>query len=669
MGYFITDDEQKLVWQQGGETVWIQPWGKNTLRVRCTMGPTPLDLPGALLEPNPATPKIRSDENQATITNGLLTCAISTRGGIRFLREDTGAVLLEESDPDFFLPPERKYKARSSELFHIEQRFKSFKDERFYGLGQYPHGYLNQKGCVLDLNQRNNQVPIPFLLSSRGYGFVWHNPAIGRVELGSNGTRWVAEAARQIDYLVMAADSYADLMTRYADATGYPPVMPEWATGFWQCKLRYRNQEELLDVAREYKRRGLPLSVIVIDFFAWSLQGDWRFDPASWPDPAAMVQELADMGVKVMVSIWPTVNALSENFATLRDQGWLVRTERGLPAQMAFYDNRPEGPINLQYYDSTHPEARAFIWDRVRDGYYKYGIKVWWLDACEPEFYPADYDNLRLHLGNGLEVANLYPLLHEKGFYEGMKAEGEDDVFTLCRAGWLGSQRYGASIWSGDIDSTFESLQEQVCAGLNMALSGIPWWNTDIGGFKHGNITSDYFRELIVRWFQYGVFCPVCRLHGVRGTFDITKPSSSGDDNELWSFGDEAYHILRDYLFLRERLRPYILEQMQVAHETGHPVMRPLFFDFEDDEGCIPVDDQFMFGPDIMVAPVLFQGAVQRSVYLPDGVQWTDVWTGEALDGGQSITAQAPLERIPVYLRGIDSRIGSAFMTDNQAGR
>jgi alpha-D-xyloside xylohydrolase len=661
MGFFKESDDQTLVWQSGGETVWVQPWGKNTLRVRGTMAPAPLDLPGALLAPKPTTATITIGEQQATITNGTLSGEISVDGRIRFLRPDTGAILLEEPAHDFFDPPEREYKARSSESYHIQVRFKSYDGERFYGLGQYPHGHLDQKGCVLDLLQRNNQVPIPFLLSSRGYGFIWHNPAVGRVELGLNGTRWVAESSRQIDYLVLAGDSYPELMTRYADATGYPALMPEFATGFWQCKLRYRNQEELLNVAREYKKRGLPLSIIVIDFFHWTMQGDWRFDAQAWPDPGAMVQELAEMGVRVMVSIWPTVNPYCDNHKTMREKGWLVRTERGLPMQLSGRDNHPDGPVSLQHYDSTHPEARKFIWEQVREGYYQYGIKVWWLDACEPEIRPEDHDNLRYYLGNGLEVANLYPLLHEQGFYEGMKAEGEEDVILLCRAGWLGSQRYAASIWSGDIDSTFESLQVQVRAGLNMALSGIPWWNTDIGGFKHGDIESDYFRELIVRWFQYGVFCPVCRLHGVRRKFSTSNPMDSGADNELWSFGDEAYQILKGYLFLRERLRPYILEQMRLAHETGQPMMRPLFYDFESDDACIPVDDQFMFGPEIMVAPVLFEGTVERSVYLPDGTQWTDVWTGEVLDGGQTITVQAPLDRIPVYLRGTDNPLSDLF--------
>jgi alpha-D-xyloside xylohydrolase len=292
-----------------------------------------------------------------------------------------------------------------------------------------------------------------------------------------------------------------------------------------------------------------------------------------------------------------------------------------------------------------NPEARRFVWERVREGYYKLGIRVWWLDACEPGDEWVDFDNLHFYLGNGLEVASLYPLLHEQGFYESMRAEGEEDVFLLCRAGWLGSQRYAASIWSGDIDSTFESLQQQVRAGLNMALSGIPWWNTDIGGFKHGDTSTAYFRELIVRWFQYGVFCPICRLHGVREPFDLDNPTGTGRDNEVWSFGDDVYALLKDLLFLRERLRPYIMEQMQVAHQTGIPVMRPLFFDFQGDE-------QFMFGPDILVAPVLFQGAVDRDVYLPAGIHWTDAWTGESYTGGQWLKAAAPLERIPVFLRG-----------------
>ena len=417
------------------------------------------------------------------------------------------------------------FKPLGSDLYPITAEFEAAEGERFYGLGQHQHGLLDQKGCVIDLWHRNTEVSIPFLVSNRGYGFLWHNPAVGRVELGRNATRWVAEASRQLDYWVTAG-SYAEIMAHYADATGHAPMLPAWAAGFWQCKLRYASQEELLAVAREYRRRGLPLDVIVADFFHWTRMGEWRFDPIAWPDPAAMVAELDALGVKLMVSIWPAVNPGAETYAEMERRGLLVRAERGIPSHMVFTDVRADGPVHLRYYDATHPEARRFIWGRVREGYYRHGIKVWWLDACEPEIYPPDHENLRYHLGNGLEVGGLYPLLHQQAFYDGMKAEGETDVVTLCRSAWAGSQRYGAAVWSGDIASTFEALGDQVHAGLNIGLSGIPWWTSDIGGFHGGDPASPYFRELIVRWFQYGVFCPLFRLHGHRQPITTGIPAA-----------------------------------------------------------------------------------------------------------------------------------------------
>jgi alpha-D-xyloside xylohydrolase len=463
-----------------------------------------------------------------------------------------------------------------------------------------------------------------------------------------NGTRWVAEASRQIDYWVTAGDTPAEIIEQYTEVVGRAPMLPEWAAGFWQCKLRYETQAELLAIAREYKRRGLPLSVIVSDFFHWTMMGDWKFDPECWPDPAAMNRELSEMGVKLMVSVWPTVNAQSENFAEMKQRGLLVRTERGVPANHIIADTHPGGNVYIHYYDATHPEARQYIWEKVRENYYKNGVRLWWLDACEPEIYPADNDNLRYHLGNGLEVGCLYPLLHARAFFEGMKAEGESEIISLCRSAWAGSQRYGAAVWSGDIPSTFEALQVQVRAGLNIGLSGIPWWTTDIGGFHGGDPESPYFRELIVRWFQYGAFCPLFRLHGYR----LPTREWDGGPNEIWSFGEEAYVILRALLFLRQRLRPYILEQMKIAHQRGTPPMRPLFYDFPTDRQCWEVEDQFLFGPDILVAPILQHGVRARQVYLPRGIVWRDAWKGEKFEGGQWIEADAPLERIPVFLRG-----------------
>jgi alpha-D-xyloside xylohydrolase len=640
-----------LIWELGHQTVQIEPWGHASLRVRATENPDIRDdLPHALLAPIATTAQIEIGANRATIRNGAIAAEVSLeKNTIRFFNPVSGAEYLAEEAPRHW-PPARHFQPVAGDLFRVEARFKAYADERFYGLGQHQHGLLDQKGCVIDLIHINTEVSIPFLLSSRGYGFLWNNPAVGRVELGKNFTRWTAEATPQLDYWITAGEAPAEIMEHYADATGHAPMLPEWAAGFWQCKLRYGSQEELLSVAREHKRRGLPLSIIVADFFHWTLQGDWQFDPDQWPDPDGMVNELGEMGAKLMVSIWPTVNALSPHFEEMQRRGLLVRTERGIPVLMPYLDNKPEGPAYLHIYDATNPEARRYIWQKAREGYYRHGVKVWWLDETEPEIYPIHFDHLRYHLGNGLTVTNIYPLLHARGFYEGMRAEGEQDILLLCRAAWAGSQRYGAAVWSGDIYSTFEVLQAQVRAGLNMGLSGIPWWTTDIGGFYGGNPASSYFRELIVRWFQYGAFCPLFRLHGWREPA-IRHPVPVGGPNEVWSFGDEAYAIIKELLFLRERLRPYIMAQMQLAHEKGIPPMRPLFFDFPQDGGCIKVDDQFMFGPDLMVAPVLHQNMRSRPVYLPDGTTWTDAWTDKTFEGGQQITADAPLERIPLYLR------------------
>jgi alpha-D-xyloside xylohydrolase len=460
----------------------------------------------------------------------------------------------------------------------------------------------------------------------------------------------VAEGSQQLDYYIVCGETYAEILERYSEVTGKAPPFPEWASGFWQCKLRYETQEELLNVAREYKQRGLPLSVIVADFFHWTRMGDWKFDPKCWPDPRAMVDELDAMGVKLMVSVWPTVSPTSENYEFMTKRGLLINNEYGVDAQHIFVDNGVNGPAYFAYYDATNPEARRFIWDTIKKNYYDHGIKLFWLDNDEPDVNPRHPENLRFFLGNGVEVANIYPLLHLQGFYEGLINSGETETLTLSRSAWAGSQRHGSVIWSGDVESTFESLQAQVRAGLNIAMSGIPWWTTDIGGFHSGNIESDYFRELIVRWFQYGVFCPITRLHGYRLPPTGSMPSS-GAENEVWSFGEDIYKILQNLLFLRERLRPYLHEQMKIASQCGLPVMRPLFVDFQDDPVCESIEDQFMFGPDILVAPVLYAGVYQRKVYLSENIEWIDAWSGESYRGGQWLQVHAPLETIPVFLK------------------
>ena len=669
----FSGDASGFTVRSGREILQVEAWGNHGARIRSTLGPCITETPGsALTDHEPTHVKVELFDDRARMQNGDLLVEVSQQQEssflgfpplVRFFRS-TGEALFSESVPHFTGPQQRRYSPAGGDLYRCEVVFDAYPGERFYGLGQHQHGLLDQKGAVIELIQRNTEVCIPFALSNRGYGFFWNMAGVGRVELGTNRTRWVADGARQIDYWVTASSSPAELVSRYSKATGLPPMLPEWASGFWQCKLRYRSQHELLEVAREHKRRGLPLAVIVIDYFHWTRQGEWRFDPSEWPDPQAMADELRELGVELMVSIWPTVNPNSDNYAEMDQRGLLVGSGGSLPLHLPFWDKRDEGRAFVRYYDATNPEARHYIWTKVTDGYGRYGIRAFWLDACEPEMQPENPEGALYHLGAGMEVQNVYPREHARGFAEGLWANGEDQVLLLCRSAWAGSQRYGAAVWSGDTDSTFEALAAQIPAGLNIGISGIPWWTTDIGGFKGGDPNSPYFRELLVRWFQFGVFCPLFRLHGVREPGPLVGSGQTGAPNEVWSFGNEAYEIIREQLAIRERLRPYVMDQMATATATGVPPMRALFLQFPSETPAWEVRDEFMFGPDVLVAPVTVHGERARDVYLPEGASWLDAWTGAPIKGNGWTTAEAPLEHIPVYLRQ-----GGALHTLSSGGR
>ncbi len=660
MESLFTVDGNRLVRQYDSEQLWIEPWGDNSLRVRSThMAQMPPE-DWALLPHSSHTyaADITIEEQGASIRHGRIRAHISNSGKITFYNQH-GKVLLQEYIRNRTVPGEfnsalnieaREMKPHIGGDYQLTLRLESEPQEKLFGMGQYQHPYLDLKNCTLELAHRNSQASVPFAVSSLGYGFLWNNPAIGQVTFGKNVTEWLARSTKVLDYWITAGDTPAEIVEAYGAATGTVPMMPDYGMGFWQCKLRYQTQEELLSVAREYKRRQLPISVIVIDFFHWPKQGDWRFDPEYWPDPKAMVQELQEMGIELMVSIWPTVDKTSENYEEMLRKGYLIRTERGIRTSMDFV-------ADSVFYDATHPKARRFVWSKAKANYYDYGIKVFWLDEAEPEYTVYDFENYRYHLGPNVQIGNIYPVNYAQTFYEGMTEAGQENVVNLLRCAWAGSQRYGALVWSGDIDSSFASLRNQFKAGLNMGLAGIPWWTTDIGGFHGGDPTDPAFQECAIRWFQYGAFCPVFRLHGDREPHSEPLGTSggglfgSGADNEVWSFGDEAYTIFKKYMLIRERLRTYITQCMRAAHEKGTPPMRPLFYDFSDDGETWNIEDQFMFGPDLLVAPVLYEGERQRTVYLPAGATWKAVNTGETHEGGQWLTCDAPIDSIPLFLR------------------
>jgi alpha-D-xyloside xylohydrolase len=313
-------------------------------------------------------------------------------------------------------------------------------------------------------------------------------------------------------------------------------------------------------------------------------------------------------------------------------------------------DDGTPAEIGVAFYDATDPRARAFLWNKLEANYHKLGIRAWWLDACEPEMQQPY--GLSYAAGPGSEVANLYPREHTRGVYEHMLAAGENNALSLVRSAWAGSQRYGAALWSGDIPATFPALAASIRAGLNVALSGIAWWTTDIGGFHGGEPDDEAYRELMVRWFQFGAFCPLFRLHGHREPRTSRGPiGDGGGPNEVWSFGTEAYEAITALMRLRERLRPYIHEHLRDGQSTGIPLMRPLLLAFPDDPAAWEVEDQILFGPDILVAPVTEFGARERRVYLPAGVEWVHVDSGRRYPGGGFVSVDAPLDRVPLFVR------------------
>lgn len=652
-------EENKLIYEYDGEQVFIEPWGDHSVRVRATREP---DMPKdnwALCEVPSKECDICIFDKKAILINGKIRVEISYLGKLMIYNQKNELILEEYVRNRKDLLDEkcsameieaREFKSIIGGDYHLTARFESQDpDEKIYGMGQYQQPFMNIKGADLELAHRNSQASVPFVLSSLGYGFLWNNPSIGRAVFGKNIMSFEAYSTKTLDYWVTVGDTPAEIEEMYANVTGKVPMMPEYGLGFWQCKLRYQTQEEVLKVAREYKKRNLPLDVIVIDYFHWEKQGDWKFDPVYWPEPEKMVEELKELGIELMVSIWPTVDKSCENYNHMLEQGYLVRSERGARVGLEF-----EGATVP--FDTTNPKARNYLWNVVKKNYYEKGIHIFWLDEAEPEYSVYDFDNYRYYRGSNLQFGNLYPVEYAKTFYEGMEQEGQKNIVNLIRCAWAGSQKYGALVWSGDIASSYSSMRNQLVAGLNMGIAGIPWWTTDIGGFHGGNPNDEAFRELFVRWFQWGTFCPVMRLHGDREPkqpqYGTTGGATclSGADNEVWSYGENVYEICKKYLHIREKLRAYTRKLMKEAHEKGTPVMRTLFYEYPEDSVCWEIEDQYLYGGDILVAPVLNANSENRKVYLPEGT-WIEYETKKVYKGKQWITVKTPIDEMPVFVR------------------
>ncbi len=635
------EQDHMLYFSREGEIGRLSACGRDSIRFQAAPGGGIAEQDFTLM-PQKMSAEIHMEKRCATVTNGSMTAKLYENGRVEFYFKDK-LILREKSELTFDVGL-RNYRSIAGGSYRARVTFEPNEKEHFYGLGHEATDCFDLKGCTVDLRHVNAKCTIPYVYSSLGYGFLWNLPSTGVCELACNRTRWTSDSTRQIDYVVLGGGP-GEACETLADLTGHAPRMPEWALGFWQSRLRYETQEQVLGVAQRYKDMGITPSVIIIDYFHWTEQGDYKFDPKYWQSPREMADKLHAMGIKLMVSMWPTVNEKSENYREMLDGNMLIRTKSGSNRVFDFYG--PQAEI-----DPTNPDTRRFVWEKLKQNYIDNGVDALWFDEAEPEIHPEHFDNLILHAGNGEEVGLLYPYYYAKLVYDGMKSIGRNDIVTLSRCAYTGAQKFGALVWSGDIPSTFESLRMQVKSGLNMAMCGIPWWNTDVGGFYGGDIESDYFRELIVRWFQYGVFCPVLRLHGSRNGHDRTRDiiEPTGGDNELWSFGGRNFEILKELVLLRERLRPYIKKHMDTASEKGYPVMRPMFFDFPEDEACYELGEQYMFGGDILFAPITGQGETQKRVYLPEG-EWIRTTDKTVHTGGRFVSCHAEIHEFIAFVK------------------
>jgi alpha-D-xyloside xylohydrolase len=547
---------------------------------------------------------------------------------------------------------------RPSDLpfYQVGATFVSPDDEHYYGLGQNQEGFLDRRGHRIECwhNYTATAAPsicVPFLVTNKGYGIVWDNPSRTVIEPGFNEqTRWTSEVGDRVSFFVIAGKSTDEIYSGYRQLTGTTPMLPKAAYGFVQCKQRYSSQEEVLNVAKGYRDRHLPLDVLVVDWFYWTKMGQIDMDPVKWPDPAAMNRQLHEMGIQTMISVWPRFVPEDRYYDKLLKNGWLIHLADGTPINGLPYD-RAGSDI-----DTTNPEAARWYWETIRDNILSKGFDALWADETEPDLPP---NGSYFHVGPGTRYYNIYPLFHTAALYDGFRRDLKQRALILSRDSYLGAQRNGAMFWSSDIYPTWDTLKRQVPTGLDFTASGMAYWTNDIGGWQYlpaehhpahpalldGSDARDNiggyedYPELYTRWFEYGAFLPIFRTHGSRLY------------NEVWTYGKAAEPILEKYLKLRYQLMPYIYSLGYRTYESGAPYMRALFMDFPDDPKVADMGDEYMFGPAFLVAPVTEQGATSRSVYLPAGADWYNYWTNQRIHGGQTIEVSAPIDTLPLFVR------------------
>lgn len=670
------------------EVQWFTP---NSLRILKTpLGKTVEKKSlSVIAKPNKSGVKIAtSDNSRIVMKSPVLTVTINTENGIITYAKTDGTVLLKENENS---KPFTPMKDADRDTYTVYQGFITDKEEGLYGLGQLQNGQMMQRNMSKLLIQGNIEDVSPIFQSTKGYGVFWDNYSATTYTDNENETSFSSEVGDCIDYYFMYGGSADGVIAQVRALTGEVPMMPLWSYGFMQSKERYKSQEETVGVVKKYRELGIPLDCIIQDWQYWGHNYLWNamdFRNPSFDNPKAMIDSIHGMNARMMISIWSSFGPATKPYRTLDKEGLLFNMETWPQSGIEGWPPNMEYPSGVRVYDCYNPKARDIYWDYLNKGIFQLGMDGWWMDSTEPDHFnwqESDF-NRQTYLGSYRSVRNAYPLMTVGGVYDHQRAETSDKrVIILTRSGFLGQQRYASNVWSGDVQSSWDMFRKQITAGLNFSLTGMPHWNSDLGGFFAGSYNTNgntsatknpMYQELYVRWLQFGVFCPMMRSHGADTPREF-----------FWygKAGEPVYDALVDAVKLRYSLLPYIYSTAWEVSHRQSTFMRALYMDFLNDKNTWKIGNEYMFGKAFLVAPVLhaqytpeqkqnilkenegwnkttnnqinlslnvdFTQSKEMEVYLPSGNKWYNYWTNEDFDGGQKLKIKTSLDRIPLFVR------------------
>ena len=612
--------------------------------------------------------EINQSGNELILKSNKLIVDINLKNGKISFYAYSGKLLLNEKENGVGFTD---FNDAGVKTYSVGQSFELDKDEAIYGLGILQNGKMVQRNQKIVMIQNNTQDYIPFIQSVKGYGVFWDNYSPTVFEDSGESTTFKSEVGDCIDYYFMTGDNADSIIACMRKLTGQAPMLPLWTYGYWQSKERYKSQDETVGVVKKYREMGVPLDGIIQDWQYWGNNYLWNameFLNTEFYNPQKMVDDVHDLNAHIIISIWNSFGPHTKQYKELEKinalmdfQTWPLSGSQKWPPKMDY-------PSGVRVYDPYNPMARDIYWNYLNKGIFSLGMDGWWMDSSEPDhlnFKPSDLDN-QTWLGSFRKVRNAFPLMTVGGLYDHQRSvTSEKRVFILTRSAFAGLQRYAANTWSGDVVASWDALRNQISGGLNFSLCGIPYWNSDIGGFflweYPGKLEDADYKELYVRWIQFGAFCPMMRSHGT----DAPR--------EIYQFGKKGeiiYDAIKKSIKLRYSLLPYIYSTSWDVTANQSSMTRALVMDFAKDRDALDINDEYMFGKSLLVCPVTkpmyskqkiqgkdttnvedFNEIKKAEVYLPKGIEWYDFWTGEKIKGGQEISKQAPIDVIPLYVK------------------